>query len=129
MSKIIELSKPSMRGTRTLEEVLYARRSNRHLVERPVESENISQLLWAAQGIRDASGLRTAPSAGQRYPLDVYLVGENGVPHYLPEDHVLEQISDNGHPRVAQRRSEEPGRYSRGVSRVCRQRGVRTQRA
>ncbi|MGB9718438.1 MAG: hypothetical protein ACPL4E_08380 [Thermoproteota archaeon] len=36
--------------------------------------EEVSQLLWAAQGITGPQGLRTAPSAGALYPLKVYLV-------------------------------------------------------
>ena len=34
----------------------------------------VSQLLWAAQGITDPGGKRTAPSAGALYPLETYLV-------------------------------------------------------
>jgi SagB-type dehydrogenase family enzyme len=55
-------------------------------------------LLWAAYGVSDPRGLRTAPSAGALYPLDIYaVVGERrvgglaaGVYHYLPEKHALE---------------------------------------
>jgi SagB-type dehydrogenase family enzyme len=36
--------------------------------------EDVSQILWAAQGITARAGLRTAPSAGALYPLEVYLV-------------------------------------------------------
>ena len=58
----------------------------------------ISQVLWAAQGITDKTGLRAAPSAGALYPLDLYLVvGKEGVEglgegvyHYLPQSHSLE---------------------------------------
>jgi len=46
----------------------------RHWKDKPLELEDISQLLWAAQGITDARGLRTAPSAGALYPLEIYLV-------------------------------------------------------
>jgi len=60
--------------------------------------EEVSQILWAAQGITDSTGLRAAPSAGALYPLDVYVVVgsqgveglEEGVYHYLPQSHSLE---------------------------------------
>jgi SagB-type dehydrogenase family enzyme len=88
----IELPSPSYRGTRTLEEVLVKRRSNRSFLDRPVELAAIGQLLWAGQGIRDRSGGRTAPSAGGRYPLDLYVVNAEGVGLYLSEDHAIEGV-------------------------------------
>jgi SagB-type dehydrogenase family enzyme len=86
------LPSPSYRGTRTLEEVLVKRRSNRSFLERPIELAAIGQLLWAGQGIRDRSGGRTAPSAGDRYPLDLYIATEEGAGHYLPEEHEIEGV-------------------------------------
>jgi len=56
----------------------------------------VSQLLWAAQGITREGWGRTAPSAGATYPLEIYLVVnrvdglESGVYHYLPGEHSLE---------------------------------------
>jgi SagB-type dehydrogenase family enzyme len=86
------LPSPSYRGSRTLEEVLVKRRSNRSFLERPIELAAIGQLLWAGQGIRDRSGGRTAPSAGDRYPLDLYIATEEGAGHYLPEEHEIEGV-------------------------------------
>ena len=48
------------------------------------------QLLWATQGITHRTmGLRTAPSAGALYPIEVYLVTKAGVFHYEPRAHQL----------------------------------------
>lgn len=85
----IELPTPSYRGTRTLEEALVKRRSQRAFLDRSVELAAVGQILWAGQGIRDRSGGRTAPSAGGRYPLDLYVLTEGGVGQYLPEDHAI----------------------------------------
>ena len=92
MADRIELPSPSYRGTRTLEEVLVKRRSNRSFLDRELEQAAIGQLMWAGQGIRDRSGKRTAPSAGGRYPLDLYLATGAGVRHYLPQEHALQPV-------------------------------------
>jgi SagB-type dehydrogenase family enzyme len=58
----------------------------------------VSQLLWAAQGVTDRRGFRTAPSAGALYPLEMLLVvGEvdglqSGVYRYVPSRHALVSV-------------------------------------
>ena len=47
----------------------------------------------AAQGITHPSGLRTAPSAGALYPLEIYVATADGVFHYDPHPHRLERRS------------------------------------
>ena len=62
--------------------------------------KQLGQLLWAAQGITDPSGKRTAPSAGATYPLKIYVVVGNveGVPpgiyKYQPKPHALVKVLD-----------------------------------
>jgi SagB-type dehydrogenase family enzyme len=95
----IALPAPRLKGEMSLEEAVSRRRSRREFKGSPLTLEQVSQVLWAAQGITDPGGLRAAPSAGALYPLDVYLVvGEaveelaGGVYHYEPQDHTLERI-------------------------------------
>jgi SagB-type dehydrogenase family enzyme len=57
--------------------------------------EEISQLLWAAQGITDPSGKRTAPSAGALYPLELYVATGDGFHHYRPAEHVLRVVNES----------------------------------
>ncbi len=99
---ILLLPKQKTKGPLSLEETLTARRTLRDFQAKPLRLEELAQLLWAAQGITGADGiLRTAPSAGALYPLDVYaVVGEAsveglaaGVYHYVPARHALEQIA------------------------------------
>jgi SagB-type dehydrogenase family enzyme len=75
------------------------RRSVRHFTDETVTKSELSQLLWAAQGITNPeSGIRTAPSAGALYPVETYLVVnaieqiEPGVYHYAVDRHELEQL-------------------------------------
>jgi len=82
-------------GTVSLEEALAKRRSVRLFANKPLESEQIGQLAWAGQGITDQQrGLRTAPSAGEIYPIDLYFATQEGLFVYRPAKHSLEQTSD-----------------------------------
>jgi SagB-type dehydrogenase family enzyme len=99
-SAVIRLPAPALKGEVSLEETLVNRRSAREYAATPLSLGNISQLLWAAQGITAQWGGRTAPSAGGIYPLEVYLVTGNaegltpGVYQYRPAGHDIVKIKD-----------------------------------
>jgi SagB-type dehydrogenase family enzyme len=77
-------------GGMTLTEALDRLRSQRELADRSLTLEDVSQLCWSAQGIRDKEqGLRTAPSAGAIYPIALVVVDRDGVHEYQPQGHVL----------------------------------------
>ena len=90
-----KLTAPRLQSAMSIEEVLRHRRSVREFIHEPLELWQISQLLWAAQGITDPDGLRTAPSAGALYPLELYTCAGNveglprGIYRYEPDDHEL----------------------------------------
>lgn len=89
-AKRIELPAPKTTGEVSLEEALVNRRSRRRVSPEALSVETIGQLLWAAQGITlPKKGFRTAPSAGARYPLRLYVLMESGVWAYHPKDHAL----------------------------------------
>jgi SagB-type dehydrogenase family enzyme len=85
----IRLPEPSLAGDVSLEEAIARRRSVREFTDEPLTREEVSQLLWAAQGITDPRGLRAAPSAGALYPLEVFVVLPEGVYRYSPQGHAL----------------------------------------
>ena len=91
----IALPAPRLESEHSLESVLAKRRSVRDFRDAHLSLEEVSQLLWAAQGITGTNGGRTAPSAGALYPLEVYLVVgkvaslEARVYHYRPTSHTL----------------------------------------
>lgn len=98
----MNLPKPDFRGL-TLEEALAKRRSVRDYSSKALTLAELSQLLFAAQGITARSGgyaLRTAPSAGALYPYEIYLMAGNvaalkrGIYHYSPEDHAITLIRE-----------------------------------
>lgn len=83
------LPSPRLSGPVSLEETLAARRSVRSFTDEALTRAEIGQLLWAAQGLTDADGHRTAPSAGARYPLELDVVTAEGVARYVPDGHRL----------------------------------------
>jgi SagB-type dehydrogenase family enzyme len=87
--QVIVLLEPRLKGTLTLEEALAQRRSVREFSKVPLTLAELGQLLWAAQGVTHPSGLRTAPSAGALYPLEVYAVTREAVYHYESQGHRL----------------------------------------
>jgi SagB-type dehydrogenase family enzyme len=91
----VKLPAAKLQGTVSIEQTLARRRSVRDYSGKPLTLEELSQLLWAAQGITAAWGARTAPSAGALYPLEVYALAGNvqglapGVYRYVPKAHEL----------------------------------------
>lgn len=62
------------------------RRSHRYFADRPLELAQVSQALWAAQGITDSRrDFRTAPSAGATFPLEIFLISGKGAVNGLPD--------------------------------------------
>ena len=76
----IKLPSPILRGKISLEQAISKRRSVRRFKDEPLTLEQLSQLLWSAQGTTGTGGGRAAPSAGATYPLEIFVViGEQGI--------------------------------------------------
>ncbi len=94
----ISLPRPNLDGVTSLEAAISQRRSVRRYARRPLSLEDVSQLLWAAQGVTSRDDKRAAPSAGALYPLDVYLVAgavdslSAGLYRYRPMRHELIRV-------------------------------------
>ena len=92
---IIRLPEPQYDSKISIEQSLLQRRSTRSYTGESLTLQELSQLLWATQGITDIRGFRTAPSAGALYPLEVYVVAGDieslvsGIYKYKPEEHAL----------------------------------------
>ena len=68
---LFAFAKPDIEGRATFEGVIAHRRSIRDFRRAPMTSVELGQLLWAAQGVSDPAGLRTTPSAGALFPLEL----------------------------------------------------------
>lgn len=86
------LPDPATGGGKALTDALAQRRSVRSYRPQPLDEADISQLLWATQGVTSESGQRTAPSAGALYPLELYVVTASGHYRYKPDGHTLEVL-------------------------------------
>jgi SagB-type dehydrogenase family enzyme len=100
-TKSIPLPEPQHENDLTLWEVLTKRRSKRAYTKDMITLEQLSQILWATQGITarvSGHALRTAPSAGALYPIETYLwvnrvsTLEQGLYHYAVQTHELELL-------------------------------------
>ncbi|MCF8378391.1 MAG: SagB/ThcOx family dehydrogenase [Bacteroidales bacterium] len=99
----IDLPDPDFNSGISVEDALMHRRSVREFSQEQITMAQVSQLLWAAYGITERKsfpgfldgGLRTAPSAGGLYPLEIYLIAGNvegleaGVFKYESNGHLL----------------------------------------
>ncbi len=96
----VRLPPPRTEGTVPLERALLERRSVRNYSRAALALPDVSQLLWAAQGITGRGGYRTAPSAGALYPLETFLCAGRveglsaGVYKYRPQDHELLRLAE-----------------------------------
>lgn len=98
----ITLPDPRTDSGVSLERTLLQRRCVRRFTSRALTPPEVSQLLWAAQGITHGNGFRTAPSAGALYPLEIYILLASeafpaGVYHYLPLRHELRLLKLGEH--------------------------------
>jgi SagB-type dehydrogenase family enzyme len=91
----MKLPGPRHDGPVSVEATLRRRRSVREYAGEPLTLEEVSQVLWSAQGVTGKEGERTAPSAGATYPLELDLVAGNvrdlppGIYRYRPRTHAL----------------------------------------
>ena len=95
---VIKLPEPVFEGGVSVERALLKRRSVRTFQDESLTLGEVSQILWAAQGVTNPRGFRTAPSAGALFPLEIYVAIGNvndlspGVYRYIPLEHELEQV-------------------------------------
>jgi SagB-type dehydrogenase family enzyme len=97
----IKLSPPKKDAGMPVWEAVGKRRSVRDFENASIGGGDLSQLLWASQGITRTEmgyGLRAAPSAGALYPVETYISAqmidgiEPGIYHYEVREHALELV-------------------------------------
>lgn len=81
----------------TLEKILGSRVSCRKFSKKKLTLQDLGSLFLYSAGLKNGSTFRYYPSAGARFPLELYFISTNtvlpnGVYHYYPRSHCLEQI-------------------------------------
>jgi nitroreductase len=91
----ISLPAPDKQGGKPLMQALNERQSVRTFTNENLSLQQLSDLLWAANGInRPADKMRTAPSAMNYQEIDIYVALQNGVYLYDAEAHILKFIKN-----------------------------------
>ena len=94
----IKLPQPDTTGKISVEQAIFKRRTLRSFRNKEISLVELSQLLWSCQGFTSPDGLRTAPSAGALYPLEIFIVTKNvsnlekGIYKYIPSLHSIELV-------------------------------------
>ena len=91
---ILPLPAPRLTGELSLEAAVARRRSVREFHPTELRPDQLSQLLWATQGVTAEDGKRASPSAGALYPLEVYVATREGLFHYEVERHALRRVAE-----------------------------------
>jgi len=92
--KPLALPAPQVEGGKPLMQAIAARRSAREFDTRQLPLQELSNILWAADGInRQESGKRTAPSAMNWQETDVYVLTAEGAYVYDPVPNALKPVA------------------------------------
>lgn len=89
----IALPKPIPLGT-TLTKALETRRSVRSFADEMISAQDLSNLLWSANGINREEGKRTAPSSRNKQSVSIYVAFEKGAYLYDFKAHQLKRVSE-----------------------------------
>lgn len=96
-SQVIKLDPPTKTGGKPVMDVFSSRKSDRIFAPDKLKSKDLSNLLWAVNGINREDGKRTAPSARNAQDVDVYVIMEEGAYLYDAKEHVLNLVASGDH--------------------------------
>ncbi len=97
----IQLNKPDLQRKTTLMTALSDRASYRESSDKELTLQDLSDLLWAANGInRPESGKRTAPSAINAQDIDIYVLTRKAVYRYDAKANKLVEINKGDHRKA-----------------------------
>lgn len=93
----IKLNKPDTKRGKSAMEALAERKSVREYSAREITLQDLSDLLWAANGITREDGRTTNPTAMNRQDIKVYVVLPKGTYLYNNKENRLDPITEGDH--------------------------------
>jgi len=105
----LQLPEPDLSRPANFWQCLATRRSERNTTPDPLSLQELSKIMWAAQGVTARAAiylLRTAPSAGALYPFETYLYIDKvkevpqGIYHFNVADFTLERLQEGDFNRA-----------------------------
>jgi nitroreductase len=96
----ITLKAPRLDRSAPLMQALKNRRSERNYSDRKLNPQQLSDLLWAANGVNRDNGKHTSPSPRNAQGVDIYVVMEEGAYVYDPAKHVLLPVASGDHRKT-----------------------------
>ena len=95
--KKIQLNNPDKNRGSSVMKALSDRRSDRAYADKALSLQDLSDLLWAANGINRPDGKRTAPSALNKQDIDIYVIMKEGAYLYNAKSNSLQPIAKGDH--------------------------------
>lgn len=96
--EVINLPKPNLeRKTTSVMKAYSLRRSTREFDTKQLSEQDLSDLLWAAQGQNRDDGHLTSPTAMNKQEIKIYVFCEKGVTLYDPHKHNLTWVAQGDH--------------------------------
>jgi len=91
--QVIKLNNPNKARGSAFMKALSDRESIREYDAQELSLQDLSDLLWAANGVNRPDGKRTAPSAMNRQEIDVYVINKDGAYLYNATENILTPVA------------------------------------
>jgi hypothetical protein len=98
---VIKLNPPDLNKGISVMQALKKRKTQRDISDKKLTLQQLSDLLWAADGINRPDGKRTAPAAMAIYSVDIYAVLPEGVYLYDVAKHELKPVAKGDFRKLA----------------------------
>ncbi len=99
--EVIKLNPPDLNGGISLMQSLNKRKSTRDISDKKLTIQQLSDVLWAADGVNRSDGKRTSPAAMGVYCVDIYAVLPEGIYLYDPAKHELAPVAKGDFRKTA----------------------------
>lgn len=104
----IKLNEPLKTGGISVMEAFAKRQSSSEFADKELSIQDLSNLLWAANGINRENGKKTAPSAQNSQDIDVYVALPNAVYKFDAQANNLILISEGDYRGLAGGKKDNP---------------------